>query len=260
MPEGDTIFRTARTLGRVLEGREITRVDGNRRDLLEADLVGRRVATSEARGKNLLLHLDDGRVVYSHMGMKGSWHVYRSGEAWRRPARLAALALENHKFVAVCFTPPTLELLSERAVARHRVLSRLGPDLLASTFDRRAAARRFAQRPELPIGEALMNQTLACGIGNVYKSEVLFVCATSPFTRVGELPAGRLEELLDRARELMLANLDDSTRRTRNALDGEPLWIYGRAGKACRRCRGTVKVRRQGDLGRTTYYCESCQP
>jgi endonuclease VIII len=259
MPEGDTIFRTAARLRPVLEGRCIDAADCRVPQLGADALAGRVIAAVEARGKHLLIHLDDGRVIHSHLGMHGAWHIYRLGQPWQKPARQAALCLRVPETECVCFNPKTLELLSETAFRRHPHLHRLGPDLLADKLDEAEVLRRFRTGPLRPIGEAVMDQTIVCGIGNVYKSEVLFLCRIDPFVAVGQLGDDRLVELIQCARQLMSKNLRGDPRRTRFRLDGERVWVYGRAGKACFTCGAPVQIRRQGDLGRTTFWCPACQ-
>src|ERR1041384_1348710 len=131
MPEGDTIFRAARTLGKVLGGKAVTAFHSSLPKLADATLVGHRVVRVEPRGKNLLIHFDDERALYTHMRMTGSWHVYRPGETWQKPERQAKAVIETADMVAVCFNAPVVELFSASELERHPVLRRLGPDLLA---------------------------------------------------------------------------------------------------------------------------------
>ncbi len=259
MPEGDTIFRTAVRLREVLLGQEIQAASA-RESTWPPAITGSRVRDVESRGKHLLIHLDRPLTIHSHMGMTGSWHVYRPGETWRKPARRAAMVLNTPAAVAVCFSPKTLELLSELRLKRHPYLSRLGPDLLAAEWDPIDALRRFRPHAGTPLGEAVMNQTIVCGIGNVYKSEVLFLEQLNPFLPIGELPDADLLRVMQRARKLMGDNLEGYPRRTRHALDGRRLWVYGRNDQPCFRCGTLIHMRRQGDLGRSTYWCPDCQP
>jgi endonuclease-8 len=193
--------------------------------------------------------------------MDGSWHVYPLDERWpgRVGRRKPELVLQLARSVCVCFEPKTLELLSENDIRRHRYLTRLGPDLLAERFDRDEALRRLRARPQLPIGEAVMNQTLVCGIGNVYKSEILFLERISPFIALDQLSDEQLTRLLERARRLMRRNLEDPRRSTRFGRDGPRLWVYGRVSDRCLVCGAMICTRRQGDLGRITFWCPSCQ-
>ncbi|MDX1577228.1 MAG: formamidopyrimidine DNA glycosylase, partial [Gemmatimonadota bacterium] len=154
---------------------------------------------------------------------------------------------------------PDVELLSGRAAERGGAAARIGPDLLHPDVDLDRVAARWASLPELPIGVTVMRQHLAAGIGNVYKSEILFLCRLSPFARAGELGRETLRELAAVARREMRANLGNGPRATRHAADGGRYWVYGRKGKPCYDCGSAIRMRRQGDDGRCTYYCPSCQ-
>lgn len=258
MPEGDTIHRTARTLERVLSGRVIRHVEIGP-EVPGRDLVHRRVERVEARGKNLLVHFDDERVLYSHMRMSGSWHVYRVGERWRRPRRQLKIALSTDAMVAACFNAPVVELLSAFRLRQHRLLARLGPDLLADPPDLDEAVRRARRRSDATIGDVVMAQDVACGIGNVYKSETLFLERLDPFSPVGAQSDERLRGVFDRAQALMRENLRGFPRTTRHAPGGSRYWVYGRSGEPCFACGAVIEMRRQGEAGRSTYFCPVCQ-
>ncbi|WP_425397134.1 Fpg/Nei family DNA glycosylase [Aeoliella sp.] len=260
MPEGDTIHRTAATLRPWFVGKKILATDGWADWIDFPSLAGRTVTAIEARGKHLLLHLDDHRVVHGHCGMTGSWHIYPHGQAWLKPARRAALVLQTDELSVVFFNPKTLELLTPSGLRRHRFLSRLGPDLLGDQLDVDEVIERFRTRNHRPIGEVVMDQTACCGIGNIYKSELLFLQNIDPFAPVAILDDLALRDLIDLARDLMQHNLQGSNRTTRFAGDGGKLWVYGRRGEPCYLCGMAIQLRRQGDLGRTTYWCSECQP
>jgi endonuclease-8 len=262
MPEGDTIFRAAVRLRAVMSGQTICRAEGVAERVNLDRVTGRRVEAIEARGKHLLIHLDDAHAIHSHLGMDGSWHVYPLDSRWpgRLGRRRPELVLELARSVCVCFAPKTLELLSPIAIRRHAYLTRLGPDLLAERFCMDEALARLRTMPALPIGEAVMNQTLVCGIGNVYKSEILFLERIDPFQPLDQLADDQLRRLLERARRLMRRNLTDAHRSTRFGRDGPRLWVYGREREPCLECGTPICVRRQGDLGRITFWCPVCQP
>lgn len=259
MPEGDTLFRTAYTLRLALKGRAITEFRSPLPSLQEANLLGRTVSDVEARGKNLLIHFDDGRALYSHLRMDGSWHIYKPNVPWQKPERLAKAVLVTHDYIAVCFNAPTVELLSEVAVKRHPVLGNLGPDLLKDTFDWEEALLNLRAKNELPLGEVLMRQHVLAGIGNIYKSEVLFLTAANPFAKVTEYSDHALKNIVYKARELLKQNIQGKPRATRNTLDQQRFWVYGRSGRPCRKCGTKIQMRRQGTDGRSTYWCPSCQ-
>ncbi|QDT70064.1 Endonuclease 8 1 [Planctomycetes bacterium MalM25] len=264
MPEGDTLYKAAAAVGPVLRGRPILRASSSDRttvDPIDApSLVGRTVTEVAARGKHLMISLDDDRVVHSHLGMTGAWHAYPQGEAWRKPASQAALALETEHHAVVCFSPKLLELVSVLSLRRNDYLRRLGPDLMRPDSDLNVALARLRTHPLAPIGEAVMNQTLVAGIGNVYKSETLFVARINPWTRVGDLSDERLLGYLEATRRLMRRNRGRGRRVTRQNGAGGRHWVYGRRGEPCSECGEPIRLRRQGDAGRSTYWCASCQP
>lgn len=267
MPEGDTLRRTADGLRPFLVGRVVTaaraRPPGPRADLL----VGTTVEAVEAVGKNLLIRFDPELEVRTHLGMHGSWHRYRPGEPWRRGAGRARLVIEVPGAVAVCFDAPTVELFERRAERVHPPLAGLGPDLLAASFDAPEAVRRLGlpSRAGLTVAEALLDQRALAGIGNVHKSEALFVEGIDPFTPVAGLGDATLERLVATARRLLLANADRRTSPARRTtVDGPAvrpgaLWVYGRAGRPCRRCATPIATRRHGEPPRATYWCPACQ-
>ena len=218
MPEGDTLYRTAESLRRAIQGRCITAARCATGALDAARLVDRRVKRVEARGKHLLIFVEDELAVHSHLGMTGSWHVYGTGERWRKPARHAALVMDfEGGQVVVCFTPKTLELLSATQLLRHRWLSQLGPDILAAELDVAEVTRRFRIHNRAQIGVAIMNQSIVRGVGNVYKSELLFLRRVNPFAIVENLTDEQLTQLVGAARELMQKNRWGYPRTTRFA-------------------------------------------
>ncbi len=265
MPEGDTIYRAARSLRPALEGRRIVAASGWDRFVDATELDRQTVDRVEARGKHLLFHLRSGSAIHSHMGMTGSWHIYKKDQPWQKPLRQAALVLKtDQNYSIVCFTPRMLEVLSATELRRHRWLNRLAPDLLEPDFeasDIEEILRRFQVHRNTPIGEAIMNQSVICGVGNVYKSEVLFLLGLNPFAAVKEMETDTLKSLVTESRRLMRRNLDGRPRQTRFGMNGRPghKWVYGRSGDACHKCGETIRMRRQGDLGRSTYYCATCQ-
>lgn len=259
MPEGDTLFRIAVTLTKALTGKALTRFSSPLPALADAQLDGHTVTLVEARGKNLLIHFDDGRALHTHLRMTGSWHLYRPGEKWQKPAGQARAVLETADFVVVCFNAPVVALLAAGGAERHEGLKRLGPDVLKEDFDPVEVRRRLRERGELEIGDALMAQSVVAGIGNVYKSETLFLCRMSPFVKVDALDDATLDRVVAKAQALMKQNLEGHPRRTRAALAGPRLWVYDRSGRPCLECGTLIKVRRQGVAGRTTYYCPRCQ-
>ena len=266
MPEGDTIYTAAGKLRPALVGRTIVAASGSRRFLDSRRLINRTVEKVQAQGKHLLFHLSRELVVHSHMGMTGAWHIYAAGQPWFKPMRQAALTLRTDlERTVVCFTPKQLEIVSATELRRDAWMCRLGPDLLDQEFHaahEHDIVRRFRILNNWAIGEAILSQSVVCGIGNVYKSEVLFLQQIDPFSRVCEISDERLRSLIRLARRLMRRNLEGRPRRTRfgmNGTGGPRMWVYGRSHESCLKCETTIQMRRQGDLGRSTYYCPRCQ-
>ncbi len=263
MPEGDTIWRTARALHAALAGKTVLSftsclpvVEAASRRL---GVVGQTVEAVEARGKHLLVRFANGSVLHTHQGMRGSWRLERTaggaGSARTHPRAL----IETADVVAAGTLAPVVEILSRAQAAAHPALSRLGPDLLGTGFDPVAARRRLHARGDLPVGVALMDQTALAGIGNVYKSEVLFLCGVSPLARVRDLDDGTIDRLVAKAGELLRRNLGPGPRRTTSSLSPLRLWVYRRSGKPCRRCGTAIERVVQGDEARSTYFCPACQ-
>jgi endonuclease VIII len=280
MPEGDSIFRAARALHKALSGRTITRFESMfpavNRCADDRAIVGRSVDAVLARGKHLLMHLSGGLTLHTHMRMHGSWHLYRPGERWQRPARDMRILIETPTAVAIGFNVPIAELLTARDLARHPALRALGPDLLAGmssaeharderAFDRSEALRRLRMRSGDAIADALLDQRVVAGIGNVFKSEILFLAGVDPFTMVAGLSDERLERIVDIAREQLAANVTlpaarwEGRRTTRFMNPSARLWVYGRGGKPCRRCGAMIQSRKTGVDARLTYWCPVCQ-
>jgi endonuclease-8 len=269
VPEGDTLFRTAAGLRPYLVGRRVTaaRTSGPGPLPQVERIVGQEITAVDALGKNLLIRFGNGLELRTHLKMTGSWHRYRPGEPWRRPPARARLVIEVPGAVAVCFDAPVVELLEQRAEALHPSLGRLGPDLLAPDFDPAEAVARLRDpsRAATPIGEALVDQRAMAGIGNVYKSEVLWLERIAPSTPVAGIDDEALLRLVTTARDLLRTNAVRgsgpervTTGAARRAIG--PLYAYGRAGRPCRRCGTPIRSARQGaDLPRTTYWCPACQ-
>ncbi len=262
MPEGDTLFRTATVLREVLLGRTVSAARGRAGGPQMARVVGSRVDRVDSVGKHLLIGFDDGLSLHTHLGMNGSWHRYRPGERWRRSPARAVCVIETPTAVAVCFDAPVAELLETRAVGIHPALSRLGPDLIEPTPDVDEALARLAEpdRAAVTIAEALLDQRAMAGLGNVYRSEVLFLERVDPFRAVGELAPETLQRLVTTGARLLRANAGGPRRTTTGRdRDGERLWVYRRTGRPCRRCGTPVRSTVVGSLPRRLWWCPSCQ-
>lgn len=260
MPEGDTIYRTATTLRPAMEGGVIDAARLRDRQFEVDHIIGRTVTAVEARGKHLLMRLSSAAAIHSHMGMTGSWHIYHPGDVWQKPPHYASLVLSINNLEVICFSPKLLELLTADQLRTHRHLCSLGPDLLAGEFDAVAAAQRFRAHDAVPLGEAVMNQSIVCGIGNVYKSDLLFLMGFDPFAPVACYSDDELVRMLEKARSLMRRNLLGHPRQTRFQGPGQRLWVYGKSGQPCPKCSTTLRLQRQGEQGRTTCWCPGCQP
>jgi len=273
MPEGDTIFRVAAALHRALAGRIVTRFESVypavTRIAEDRPIVGRTVESVAARGKHVLMAFSGDLVLRTHMRMNGSWHLYRAGEGWKRPARDMRVLVATADVEAVGFNVPVAELLTSRDLARHKELRALGPDLLATSFDAREAIQRMRARNADAVGDVLLNQRVMAGIGNMFKSEILFLAGIDPFAPVSALSDAELARLVNISREQLGANvmtrgqtLRRSTgRTTTRSLDpNSRLWVYARGGKRCRRCGAPIEARKTGLDARLTYWCPRCQP
>jgi endonuclease VIII len=262
VPEGDSIHRLAARLRPRLVGGTVRAFDAHdiARSIAET-VVGRAVLAVEALGKNLLVYFDDGRALHVHLRMVGRLGVERPRSAYWRPRQAPhQLRLQVGSTVVVGDRIPVLRLLRRGAAQRAPELSRLGPDLLGAEVDIEACVTRLRALGRRPIGEALLEQRAVAGIGNIYKSETLFLEAVAPTALVSELDDATLRALVGRARALLAANLGDGPRITRSALQGSRFWVYGRSGKPCFRCRGPIeRIARGAPPGRSTYACSRCQ-
>ena len=251
MAEGDTILRAARRIEAALDGGAVQASAPSPRGRAAGveRLDGRELERASARGKHLLLHFGE-LILHSHLGMSGSWHVYREGEAWRKPAGAAWAVLSANRSEAVQFGGPTLRVLRAEAVRSDPVLARLGPDVLAGDFDAERVARSLATVPDRGLGDALLDQRLLAGIGNIFKSEACFAARLDPWRRIGDLSGEQLRHVALAAHGLMLEAVE-AGRQDRA--------VYRRAGRPCPRCGTPIRSRGQGDANRTTYWCPACQ-
>ena len=261
MPEGDTVYRTARTLDQALRGSILTGCDIRVPAFATVDLTGQTVHEVVSRGKHLLHRVGE-TSIHSHLKMEGAWHLYRPSTRWQRPAFQARIVLQTAEWVAVGFELGVLELVPTRAESE--VVGYLGPDLLDTGWgagDSAEAATRLAARPEQSVILALADQRNLAGLGNVYVNELCFLrglLPTRPMAEVTDVPG-----LVSLARRLLLANKDrDERTTTGNLRRGAQVWVYGRGGQACRRCGTPI---RRGTLGRSdveqrnTFWCPRCQ-
>jgi endonuclease-8 len=257
VPEGDVVWRTARRLHEALTGQVLTSSDFRVPRFATADLSGRVVTGTVSRGKHLLTRVEGGVTLHTHLRMEGSWRVRPATGPVPR-SRHIRLILANSTWRAIGYQLGVVEIVHTKA--EHTVVGHLGPDLLGPDWDAAEAVRRLAADPARPIGEALLDQRNLAGIGNLYKAEVLFLRGISPWRPAGEVPA--MADLVALARRLLDANkerLDQITTGVNRP--GQQTWVYGRGGRACRRCGAQVRVADQGRdaTERVTFWCPNCQ-
>lgn len=274
MPEGDTIFRSARSLHRVLAGHVVTRFETAYAHLdrvnVDTPLAGRTIEKVVSAGKHVLMHFSGDLVLRTHMRMSGSWHLYRHGERWWRGPQAMRVRIDTADWVAVAFNVPVAEFVTAKELATRDPVSQLGPDLLGADFDRSEAVRRIVASGPRPIAMTLLDQRIVAGIGNVYKSEILFMTGVHPETPSSAVPVETLERMIDIARGVLADNVAPGTsgqiqtyrnlRQWHRASDhDESVWVYGRRGKPCRRCGTPIEMRKMGIEARSTYWCPRCQ-
>jgi endonuclease VIII len=256
MPEGDTIHRLASRLDAALGHGPLLAFRTMRPAPGPYPEPGTAIVGTQALGKHLLTRFADGPILHTHLRMRGSWRL--AGPADHPPGRPStrSVVVETAAVLAAGIDLPVVELLSERDLLRHPVLSALGPDLCLSGFDLETAlARLDALDPTAPVAVALLDQRVAAGIGNVYRSEVLWACRQDPFAPLAEVGPEARRRLYGAAHDLLRANLGPGPRRT--VPDG--LAVYDRAGRACLRCGGRITVGRIGDQARAAWWCPACQ-
>jgi endonuclease-8 len=250
--EGDTILRLARRFESTLLGKAVATSAPNPRGKAARieQLDGHTLEGVESHGKHLLL--DFGEIsLHSHLGMSGGWHFYRPGARWRRPRSSAWAVLSGGGWEAVQFGGPTLQVSPTARMRRNPQLTRLGPDILAPDFDPDGVVAAIRTDPTRGLGDALLDQHLVAGIGNIFKSEACFAARVDPWRPVGDVSEEELRAVLRAAREQMLSAVETGNRHG--------FQIYKRRQSVCPSCRGPVSSRGQGDANRTTYWCPRCQ-
>ena len=252
------MLATAERLHAAMAGRVLVRTDFRVPRAPTVDLSSQRVREVAARGKHLLLRTDRDRTVHSHLGMDGAWRLYEPGERWRGRAFEVRGVLETDDTVAVGHRLRTLEVIPTSAEAR--LLGHLGPDVLGPDWDPAEATRRLTADPDRVVGDALIDQTVMAGPGNVYRSEACFLAGVDPRTPVAAVtdPAG----LVGVVKDLMERNRSGGRRETTgDPRPGRELWVYGRAGRPCRRCSTAIVSFEQGDRNgrRIAFACPRCQ-
>jgi endonuclease VIII len=275
VPEGDTIFRAARTLNRALAGQavigfetvlpKLSRVD------YDSGLIGRTIDKVEANGKWMRMDFSGDLILLTHMLMSGSWHIYRPGEDWQRRPVDMRVVVKTEKIWAVAFNVPIAEFHSADTLRRRPGFKALGQDVLATGFDPGRSVASLRANGDLEIGSALLSQSIMAGLGNVFKSEVCFYCGINPYRKVNSLGYDQLENVVATARKFLLANTTETSgdqmvtytgmrRTTGRANTEERFWVYGRRNKPCRACGSLIESRKQSEDARTTFWCPRCQP
>lgn len=260
MPEGDAVRLTADRLDRALAGRRLTGSEFRWPSLAAVDLTGAKVIRTDTHGKHLLTRIEqDGTALtlHTHLKMEGRWRVVDPGGKWPARPHEVRVVLRTETTEAVGFLLGLVELFPTADEAQ--VIGHLGPDLLGRTWDGTAAAARLAADPSRPLGEALLDQTVVAGLGTIYVAEACYAHGACPVSPVGTVsdPA----RLLNRARQML--QLGVQHRRPVTTGDRrDPMWVYGRQRRPCRRCGTTIVSGAIGPPGkqRTTYWCPRCQP
>jgi endonuclease VIII len=256
MPEGDTVYKSAKLQNAALAGHVLTGFDLRVPKFATADLTGETVHEVISRGKHLLHRIGD-FTLHTHLKMEGAWRTYAPGEKWRRPAFQARAVLTTADVVSVGFELGITELL--RRDEEDGVVGHLGPDLLGPDWDAELAVERLAANPDDPIFVAALDQRNLAGIGNVYANELCFLRGVLPTRQVSTVD---LPPLVDLAERMLQANKGRWERSTTGDLrPGQRSWVYGRKGRPCRRC-GTKLL--GGELGRdmqerVVTWCPNCQ-
>lgn len=260
---------------RVLAGHAVTRFETAYAHLdrvnVDTPIVGRTIEQVQAAGKHILMQFSGELILRTHMRMNGSWHLYRHGERWWRGRQMMRVRIDTADWVAVAFNVPVAEFVTPRQLETRDPVATLGPDLLGASFDRDEAVRRIIASGHRPIAATLLDQRIAAGIGNIYKSEVLFMSGVHPEMPSSAVPRATLERMMDVARGLLRDNVVEGsapriqTYRNLRQLSpasrhDESLWVYGRRGKPCRRCGTPIEMKKMGLEARSTYWCPNCQP
>ena len=261
MPEGDTIHRAATALRTALVGHRMRSFSAPRLTTRHP-VVGDFIESVESIGKHIEITWSGGVVLRTHMRMVGSWHLYRDGERWRLPKRDARVVITTDEWDAVCFRAPEVESYVAQPGGVPAALAHLGPDLCRDDADLAICVNRLIEfpDPEQSIAEVMLDQRVACGVGNVFKSEVLFACRVDPFAAVGSIDAVTATALIETAATLLRANLTGWQRTTVTSAQAPGgLAVYGRSGRPCIVCGTVISFRRHGRHARSTFWCPVCQ-
>ena len=261
MPEGDTIHKIGAWLSPRLTEQRLDAVRLTD-DVSARALSGGRVSAVRARGKHLFIDVEERLSLRSHLGMHGSWHFYAPDEKWKKPKWQASIVLRSGNVDYVCFNAKEVEVVRLKGVRRRIIENRLGPDLIQDDVDPRVLVRRARAilDGDALLVDVLLDQRVAAGIGNVYKSEVLFIERLHPRQTLGDTSDDELARCFKTGAALLRQNLGGGKRVTRFAGDGAGrLWVYGRSDQPCHECDSPIRTSRLGRQFRSTYWCRHCQ-
>ena len=259
MPDGDTIYRVAAALRSALLGKSLLSFETTR-DFGVRPQLGSVIERVDSSGKHLEIGWDDGTVLHTHLRMNGSWHLFRIGETWSMPPKLARIVITVEGFEAACFNAPIIETYQSHDYYWHPGQGRLGPDLCKPPVNVDDCVYRIGRfcEPDRTVAETLLDQRIACGVGNVFKSEILWSCGVHPETCIGAIIDEQRAFLIETAARFLQSNLDLTQRTTIGGVPGG-LAVYGRYRKPCARCGESIEVARHGENARVTYWCPGCQ-
>lgn len=258
MPEGDTIRTAANRVGAALVGRDIEAIETLHprfgRDRWPEKLAGRKVRAVDAHGKNLMIRFEGGLTIYSHLRMSGAWGVYPRGRRWHRGGNSAWLVIRTPDHEVVQFKGPILELMTDGRTRTDPRLVQLGPDVLADEFDGDEFIRRLRFDDQTrTLGDALLDQRIVAGIGNVWKAEGCWRAEVDPWRRLGNVSDEEVLRVIELVRPPMFESVKNGFPKS------ETLFVYKRAGTPCSRCQTKIRAHGQGDDNRTTFWCPGCQ-
>jgi endonuclease-8 len=258
MPEGDTIRTAANRVGQALIEREIESIETPHprfgKDRWPEKLAGRAVRAVDAHGKHLMIRFDGGLTIHSHLRMTGSWGVYPRGRRWHRGRHRAWLVIRTADAEVVQFDGPVLELMTDGRTRFDPRITQLGPDILADEFNDAAFIHRLrADDPTRTFGDALLDQRIVAGIGNMWKAEGCWRAQIDPWRRIREVSDDEALSVIGAVRPPMFESVTNGFPKS------ETLFVYRRAGAPCSRCQTAIRARGQGDDNRTTYWCPGCQ-
>src|SRR3954470_22382758 len=258
MPEGDTIHNAARRVGAALVGNEIRSIETPHprfgKDRWPEKLAGRDVRAVDAHGKHLMIRFGGGLTIHSHLRMTGSWGVYGRGQRWHRGRHRAWLVIKTADSEVVQFDGPVLELMTDGRTRTDTRIARLGPDVLADAFDEQKFLRRLREDDQTRrLGDALLDQHIVAGIGNMWKAEGCWRAEVDPWRRVADVSDQEALTVIEATRPPMFESVQ------RGFPKSEEMRVFRRAGLPCPRCQTQIRAHGQGDDNRTTFWCPGCQ-